>query len=123
LFVPAAAITPLGPVEDFNLEKCAGPTDIRIYGRRDADFVLDDDEGDSYRYEQGELQSVRLHLDDAAKSLLVDDRQGTFAGTGDTRIFHISVVSQDRSLGPESRHVPQRVVTNIGTRTVVSFTK
>ncbi|MBQ0096667.1 MAG: DUF5110 domain-containing protein [Bacteroidales bacterium] len=51
---------------------------IRIAPGADADFVLYEDDGMTYAYERGEYCKTTLHWDDAAGTLSVSDRTGSF---------------------------------------------
>ncbi len=51
---------------------------IRIAPGADADFVLYEDDGLTYAYERGEYCKTTLHWDDAAGTLIVSDRTGSF---------------------------------------------
>jgi alpha-D-xyloside xylohydrolase len=68
LFVKAGSILPIGsPVESTHdkqeIEK------VKVYGGADATFTLYQDDGVTYKYEQGDHQITRLHWDDRAGKL------------------------------------------------------
>ena len=52
LDVRAGSILPLGPVIEY-AGQATDPIELRVYPGADGDFTLYEDEGDSYRYEQG----------------------------------------------------------------------
>ena len=123
LFVPAGSIIPLGGVVQYALEKNGAPTELRIYPGKDADFVLYEDEGDSYRYERGIYQTIRMHWDDARKLLRIGDRTGTYPGAEETRVFRVTLVDTTRGIGAGPTEHPQRIVTYAGKRTTVSLSE
>ena len=65
LDVRAGSILPLGPVIEY-AGQAADPIELRVYPGADGDFSLYEDEGDSYRYEQGAHAIIPIHWDDAA---------------------------------------------------------
>lgn len=72
---------------------------IRVYPGADATFTLYEDEGDSYRYEQGQYSTITFTWDDASGSLTVGQREGSFAGMKDKRVFDIVVVDGNTGAG------------------------
>lgn len=46
----------------------------------DADFVIYEDDGTSYAYERGESARIAVHWDDAARTLAIAEREGSFPG-------------------------------------------
>src|SRR5579863_5631545 len=53
LFVRAGSIIPMGPDIQYSNEKPADPIELRVYRGANGNFTLYEDEGDSYRYENG----------------------------------------------------------------------
>lgn len=72
---------------------------IRVYPGADATFTLYEDEGDSYRYEQGQYSTITFAWDDAANSLTIGQRDGSFTGMHDKRIFDIVIVDGNTGIG------------------------
>ena len=65
LFVRAGSILPLGePVESTNEQQNIAR--LRIYPGADADFLLYQDDGKTYDYEQGKSEVTHLHWADAS---------------------------------------------------------
>jgi alpha-D-xyloside xylohydrolase len=54
VFVQAGAIVPLGKRQQCTGQKTAYTLKVRVYSGADGRFDLYEDEGDSYRYEQGQ---------------------------------------------------------------------
>src|SRR6185312_6962829 len=80
LFIRAGSIIPFGPDLQYASEKPADPLELRIYPGADGTFSLYEDEGDSYRYEQGAFATIPIRWNDAAKTLTIGDRTGEFPG-------------------------------------------
>ena len=89
LFVRAGSIVPMGPVVQYAAEQQGKELTIHIYAGADADFTLYADEGDSYRYEQGECARIPLHWNDKKNSLTIGERQGSYRGMSQTQSFRI----------------------------------
>jgi alpha-glucosidase (family GH31 glycosyl hydrolase) len=66
--VRAGSIIPFGSA----IDSTAQPqkiTEVRVYPGADSDFVLYDDDGLTYAYEQGQSGITHLHWNDAARRL------------------------------------------------------
>lgn len=72
---------------------------IRVYPGADGSFTLYEDEGDSYRYEQGQYSTITFKWDDATHQLTIGQRQGAFTGMHQQRIFDVVVVSNGIGVG------------------------
>ena len=80
LHIREGSILPLGPVVQYAGEKPADPIELRVYPGQDGHFDLYEDEGDSYRYEQGARAIIPLTWDEKARTLTVGGRKGGFPG-------------------------------------------
>jgi alpha-D-xyloside xylohydrolase len=106
LFVRAGSIVPMGPAMEWTTEKPADPIELRVYPGADGDFTLYEDENDSYRYEKGVHATIPMHWDDAARTLTLGAREGSFPGMLAQRTFHVVLVGKDHGVGiPESAAV------------------
>ena len=110
-FVRAGSIIPMAPPVTYAKEKPWDNLDIVVYPGADADFLLYEDEGDGYRYEQGAYTTIRLHWDDARRQLTISPREGSFPGMLQSRTFHIRMVGTQAA----------RTVSYAGTETVVDM--
>ena len=99
LYVRAGSIVPMGPAMEWSTEKPADPIELRVYPGADGDFTLYEDENDNYNYEKGAHATIALHWDDAAQTLTIGAREGTFPGMLATRTFHVVVVGKDHGTG------------------------
>ncbi len=89
IFVRAGSILPMGPDIQYAGEKPGAPIELRVYPGRDGRFDLYDDEGDSYRYEQGEFAWTPMVWEDTPGTLRVGPRTGSYRGMPDTQIYRV----------------------------------
>ncbi len=114
LYVRAGSIVPAGPELRYVGEKPADPVTLYVYAGADGAFSLYEDDGSSYGYERGKFARIPLRWNDAARTLTIGERAGSFAGMLAERSFDIVLVSAGRpagfSLAPSAidRHVPYR---------------
>ena len=71
--------------------------EIAVYAGADGHFVWYDDEGDSYRYEQGLCSEVSISWDDAARTLTFADRKGRYPGMPEQVQMNITLHLADGS--------------------------
>ena len=87
LYVRAGSIVPFGPDMEWSDEKPADPLTLCIYPGADASFVLYEDENLNYNYEKGAYATVEFSWDDAARTLTIGERRGSFPGMLKERTF------------------------------------
>ncbi|MDY4139226.1 MAG: glycoside hydrolase family 31 protein [Eubacteriales bacterium] len=98
MFVRAGAILPLGPVQQHVGETANPDITLTVYPGADGDFILYDDAGDGYGYEQGECARIALHWDDAAHRLTFSARQGSYPGMPQTRRFLLRLAGREEEM-------------------------
>jgi alpha-D-xyloside xylohydrolase len=98
ILVKEGSIVPMGPVVQ-STAAAEDPLEIRIYGGKDADFLLYEDSGDGYAYEHRARATIRLHWDDRRKTLLIGDRSGAFPGMPSKNNLHIVLVREEHGIG------------------------
>jgi alpha-D-xyloside xylohydrolase len=101
LYVKAGSIVPMGPYLQYATEKPADPVELRIYTGADAEFVLYEDENDTYNYEQGKYATIAIAWNESDKTLTIKDRQGEFPGMLKERTFRIVWVTAKNGTGIE----------------------
>ena len=89
MFVRAGSILPLGPEMQYTGEKPWDNLELRLYPGADGTFTLYEDEGDTYRYEQGVYTTIRFDWNDQARTLTIAERQGSFPGMLSSRQFTV----------------------------------
>jgi len=99
LYVRAGSIVPMGPDVQFAAQKPADPIELRVYRGANGDFVLYEDENDTYNYEKGVYATIPMHWDEVAKTLTIGARKGQFPGMLDKRTFKVVFVDADHGTG------------------------
>ena len=123
LYVRAGAILPLGPVVQYAAEPTTVPLELRVYRGADAEFVLYEDENDSYRYEKGDYATIPLRWNEKAQQLSIGRRAGSYPGMARTRMFNVVFVNQTHGAGLATTEHPDRVVRYQGDLVTVSRPK
>jgi alpha-D-xyloside xylohydrolase len=101
LYIKAGSIVPMGPYLQYSTEKPADPIELRIYTGANAEFVLYEDENDTYNYEKGVYSTIKINWDEAAKTLTIADRKGNFPGMLQNRTFRVVWVNDKNGIGTE----------------------
>ncbi len=114
VYVKAGSIIPFGPKVCYTSEKAWDNLELRIYPGADADYVLYEDAGDGYGYEQGEFTQIRFHWDDKAQILTIAAREGSYPGMLQSRQFRIHLVGPASEPGDTESTRYQQTVTYIG---------
>ena len=89
LYVRAGSILPIGPDVQYASERPWDDLELIIYPGADATFTLYEDEGDSYRYEQGAYTEIPIRWNDRSRRLTIGTRTGSFPGMLASRHFRI----------------------------------
>lgn len=93
VFVKAGSIVPFGPELQYTSQKPADTITLIVYTRADASFNLYEDEGTNYDYEKGAFPTLHIAYNEAAKTVTIGDRKGTFNGMLQKRMFRIKVIT------------------------------
>ena len=89
LYVRAGSIVPTGRDMQWSDEFPADEITLMVYPGTDADFELYEDENTNYNYEKGAFSTIAIHWDDAAKTLSIASREGSFPGMLEKRAFTV----------------------------------
>jgi alpha-D-xyloside xylohydrolase len=116
LYVRAGSILPLGPEIEYAEQKPADPIELRVYRGADGAFDLYEDEGDNYNYEKGAYAVIPIRWDEAARTLVIEDRKGGYPGMPEGHVFNILWVSQDHGTGETVETRIDKVVRYTGRR-------
>jgi alpha-D-xyloside xylohydrolase len=105
VFAREGAIIPAGPALQYTSEKPADPVTFFVYGGKDGDFELYEDEGVNYNYEKGQYSKIIIHFDHSTNTINFGKREGSFPGMLNKRVFKIILVSEKRPRGfdPDSK--------------------
>ena len=99
LYVRAGSIVPMGPKMEWSTEKAEDPIELRIYPGANGDFTLYEDQNDGYAYTKGAHATIPMHWDDAAKTLTIGAREGSFPGMLAEHTFRLVVVGSGHGVG------------------------
>lgn len=95
VFVREGSIIPFGPEMQWCDEKPAELINLYIYTGADGRFQLYEDEGTNYNYEKGKYATIDFSYDDAARTLTIGARKGSFKGMLKQRRFNVVVITRD----------------------------
>ena len=99
LFVKGGSIFPFSFGKQYASECKDTPLEIRIYPGADATFVLYEDEGDNYNYEQGKFSMIEFEWNENKKTLVIANRKGGFEGMEKVKRFNLVLVSPEEGIG------------------------
>lgn len=120
LAVRAGSILPLGPAIEYTRE-ATDPIELRVYPGADGDFTLYEDEGDNYSYERGAHSTISIHWNDAARTLTLGARQGSYPGMTAGHTFNVVIVSAGHGVGGEATSAPDKSIQYSGASIAASF--
>jgi alpha-D-xyloside xylohydrolase len=121
LFVKAGSIVPMGNHIQHTGKLPADVIELRIYDGADGCFVLYEDEGDGYGYEEGRYSTITFRWDSAKHSLTIDDTEGEHPGMLKERTFRIVLVSAEKGVGIEVSREVDKIISYDGKNQVVDF--
>jgi alpha-D-xyloside xylohydrolase len=98
VYVRAGSILPMGPDLQFTDEKPADPISIYVYRGADGDFSLYEDDGLTNAWEHNQYATIAIHWNDAAETLTIGKRSGSFPGMLAQRTFNIYFVSPEHGI-------------------------
>jgi alpha-D-xyloside xylohydrolase len=121
LFVREGSIIPTGPTLQYTAEKPADVITLFVYAGKDATFTLYEDEDLNYNYEKGAFAEIVFNWNEATKTLTIGNRNGSFTGMMDKRIFNVVVISKDKPSAMDFNAKPAKSVKYSGRQIVVKF--
>jgi alpha-D-xyloside xylohydrolase len=98
VYVKEGSILLTGPELQYAGEKKADPVTVHVYGGKDAEFELYEDEGVGYGYERGKYATIKFKYDEANKMLTIEERKGNFEGAFKNRLFQIRIINKGKPL-------------------------
>lgn len=106
VYVKEGTILPLGPDLQYTDERPADTITLYVYKGRDADLTLYEDEGTNYNYEKGAFSTIAFHYDQAAGTLTIGRRNGSYPGILLKRTFRIECIAREKPLpiGGKGKH-------------------
>ena len=94
IYAKGGSIIPTGPDRQHVAENTDGPIVFNIFPGADASFVLYEDEGTNYNYEDGAYSTIALNWNDADSSLTIGRRSGSFEGMEKERTFSVNLLGE-----------------------------
>lgn len=91
LFVRAGSLLPTGPDIRYAGEQPDAVLHLQVFPGADSHFMLYEDEGDGYGYEQGDFSTIGLHWSEAGRTLTFEERRGGYSGMPLERSFTVEV--------------------------------
>lgn len=92
LFVKAGSILPMTRFMNYVDEKPDASIEICVYAGKDAEFELYEDEGNSYRYENGEYAITKFTWSEGEAKLSIGDIVGSYQGMVKNREYKINII-------------------------------
>lgn len=71
LYVRSGALVPMGPAKQFALQSDSQPLSVVVYPGNDGEFILYEDDGQTFNFHQGQAMWIGLRWDDQAKSVRI----------------------------------------------------
>ncbi len=109
LYVRAGSIVPMGPNVQYATQDPGAAYEVRIYPGADARFTLYEDDNETYAYEKGARATYDLVWNDAARTLTIGARQGSFPGMTRQRALDLVLVGAGTKGGMAALPATRRV--------------
>jgi alpha-D-xyloside xylohydrolase len=119
--VRAGSILPVGPELTHTGELPPDPITLYVYAGTDGSFTLYEDDGSTYAYETGAFTRIPIRWDDAAHTLAIGAREGSFPGALPTRTFNVILVAPGKATGFSFSATADRTVSYAGTEISVTL--
>jgi alpha-D-xyloside xylohydrolase len=114
VYVRAGSIVPFGPELQYTGEKAADPLTLYVYAGSNGAFTLYEDQGTTYDYEKGAFSQIPIKWDEAAGTLTLGKRQGSFPEMLKERTVRIVLVSAPTPAGFKFDATPSKTVKYTG---------
>lgn len=113
LYARAGQIIPTGRPVEYSAQEQDGALTVHVFGGKDADFTLYEDDGLTYRYEKGEYSTIPMQWDEGSRTLTIGQREGKFPGMKESRQVCVKFISQG--------HIDSKTVTYGGAAMKITF--
>lgn len=95
VFIRAGSIVPMTRPMQFVDEVRSAAYEVRVYTGADASFVLYEDAGDGYAYENGDYAQVLIEWNEQSGHLVLNAREGSFPEMVKEREYHVLLRSAE----------------------------
>lgn len=112
LYVKEGSILPMGKEIQSTKEAQVDLT-LKVYGGKNGEFTLYEDEGINYNYETGAYSTIRFSYDDTSKTLTIDDLKGEYPGMVKERIFRIERICKGEKNIAKVKYSGKKVILNL----------
>lgn len=109
VFARAGSIVPTGPELQHTDEVPADPITLYVYAGANGSFILYEDDGLTFDYEQGAFSEIPLAYEDASAVLTIGARTGEYPGMLSSRTFRVVLVAEDNAVGFDPDATPEAV--------------
>jgi alpha-D-xyloside xylohydrolase len=92
LYIKAGSILPMTQFMNYVDEIPDAPIEVRVYTGKDVEFELYEDEGNSYRYEEGAYAITKLCWSQETQQLQIHDPVGTYHGIIKDREYKLNII-------------------------------
>lgn len=113
LFARAGQIIPTGRPVEYSAQEQDGALTIYVFGGNDAAFTLYEDDGLTYKYENGEYSTIPMQWDNDSRTLTLGQRHGSFPGMKESRQICVKFISPG--------HLDSKTITYSGTAIELKF--
>jgi alpha-D-xyloside xylohydrolase len=121
VFVRAGSIVPMGPDIQYVGEKPAAPITLHVFEGADGHFTLYEDQGATFDYEHGAFTEIPIAWNEAAKTLTLGARKGTFPEMQQHRTFDIVVTSKSAPTAFSFTPTPVKTVAYDGSTVAIKL--
>ncbi len=107
LYFREGAIVPCGPEIEYVDQKLPERITLYVYGGQDGSFTLYEDEGVNYNYEKGAYSTIPIVWNEASRTLVIGERNGSYDGMLENRTFNVIFAEKKnpRPFDPDDRGV------------------
>lgn len=95
VYIMEGGILPLGPVLEYPGQEEHPSLELIVYPGRDGCFSLYDDEGDSYRYEQGEYCETPVYWRESTRTLTIGPGTGSYPQMPLAQTFRVKAAGKE----------------------------
>ena len=121
LFVRAGSIVPIAEPMQYVDEQPDDVLEVHIYPGCDGSFLLYEDAGDGYDYEQGAFSTIEYKWYDASRQLDIGERTGSYPGMLEQRAFRVVLHGAEQTELSQGTGRTTTMVTYRGRRLVIDL--
>ncbi len=94
LYVRAGSILPMRTGRQYAMQQVDTPFELYVYPGADGEFVLYEDAGDDYAYEQGEYARITITYEEESGMLTIGERSGNYEGMEERLPYEVYLVNE-----------------------------